>query len=118
VAPRARRPGAAFEVEVARSLAETDAPLATLDPRVEPRVYDQDGFAVTMWTYYEPVPPHEMGPDEYAGALARLHTAMRQVDVSGDWLPHFTDRVDEAQRLVDDPTNNPEIGGKDASGSP
>jgi hypothetical protein len=28
-------------------------------------------------------------------------------------LPHFTDRVDEAQRLVDDPTNYPEIAGAD-----
>ena len=41
-----------------------------------------------------------------------MHAAMRQVDPIGD-LPHFTDRVDEAQRLVDDPTNNPEIAGDD-----
>lgn len=71
VAPRARQHGAKFEIEVARRLAETGAPLATLDPRVEPRVYEQDHFAVTLWTYYEPVPPHDIAPDEYARALER-----------------------------------------------
>ena len=113
VAPRARQSGAEFEVEVARRLAETGAPLATLDPRVERRVYEHNDFAVTLWTYYEPVPPHDIAPDEYASALQRLHIGMRQEDLIGDWLPHFTDRVDEAQRLVDDPTNNPEIAGID-----
>jgi Ser/Thr protein kinase RdoA (MazF antagonist) len=113
VAPRARQNGAEFEVDVARRLAETDAPLATLDRRVERRVYEHDDFAVTLWTYYEPVPPHDIAPHEYASALERLHAGMRQAELTGDWLPHFTDRVDEAQSLVDDPTNNPEIGGAD-----
>jgi phosphotransferase family enzyme len=113
VSPRARKNGAEFEVEVARRLAETGAPLATLDPRVEPRVYEQDAFAVTLWTHYRPVPPLDIAADEYASALKRLHAGMRQADLTGRWLPHFMDRVDEAQRLVDDPTNNPEIGGAD-----
>ena len=113
VAPRARQNGAEFEVEVARRLAETDAPVATLESRADPRVYEQDGFAVTLWTYYEPMPPHHIAPDEYASALERLHAGMRQVDLTGDWLPHFTDRVDEAQRLIDDAANNPDIGGAD-----
>ena len=51
----AHQAGAEFEVEVARRLAETDSPVAELEPRVEPRVYVRDGFAVTLWTYYEPV---------------------------------------------------------------
>jgi Ser/Thr protein kinase RdoA (MazF antagonist) len=113
VAPRTRQHGAAFEVEVARRLAETGAPLATPDPRVEPRVYEQDDYAVTMWTYYETTSPHDIAPDEYAQALEHLHAGMRQADLTGDWLPHFLDRVDEAQRLVDDPTNNPAIAGAD-----
>jgi hypothetical protein len=92
---------------------ETGAPLATLDPRVEPRVYEKDDFAVTLWTYYEPVAPRDIAPDQYASALERLHAGMRQAELTGDWLPHFMDRVDEAQRLVDDPTNNPEIAGAD-----
>lgn len=78
VAPRARRNGADFEIEVSRRLAETDAPVATLDPRVEPRVYQQDDFVVTLWTYYETVPPHDIEPEEYASALDRLHAGMRQ----------------------------------------
>jgi Ser/Thr protein kinase RdoA (MazF antagonist) len=113
VAPRSRQSGAEFEVELARRLADSGAPLATLDPRVEPRVYEQGDFAVTLWTYYEPQLPHAIAPDEYASALGRLHAGMRHADVTDDWLPHFMDRVDEAQRLVDDPTNNPEIGGAD-----
>lgn len=113
VAPRVRQAGAEFEVEVARRLAESGAPLATLDPRVEPCVYEQDGFAVTLWTYYKPEPPGDIAPDEYASALERLHVGVRQADLTGDWLPHFMDRVDKAQRLVDDPTNNREIAGAD-----
>jgi hypothetical protein len=113
VAPRIRQNVAGFEVDVARRLAETGAPLAVLDPRVEPRVYEQDEFAVTLWTYHDPVPPQQISPDEYANALMRLHAGMRQVDLTGDWLPHFTERVDEAQRLVDDPANVPEIAGAD-----
>jgi hypothetical protein len=113
VAPRIRQNVAEFEVEVAGRLAGTGAPLAALDPRVEPRVYDQDDFAVTLWTYYQTLPPRDIAPDEYASALERLHAGMRQVDLTGDWLPHFTERVDEAQRLVDDPANNPGIAGAD-----
>ena len=69
VAPRSLQNGAEFEVKLARRLGETGAPLATLDPRVEPRAYEQDDFAVTLWTYYARVPPHDIAPDEYASAL-------------------------------------------------
>src|SRR6266568_7616299 len=54
VAYVAHQAGAAFEVEIARRLAETDSPIAALEPRVEPRVYVRDGFVVTLWIYYEP----------------------------------------------------------------
>ena len=98
-------------------MAETGAPLAMLDPRVEPREStSRTDFVVTLWTYHEPVPPHDIAPDQYASVLQRMHAGLRQTDLSGDWLPHFTDRVDEAQRLVDDPDNNPEIAGADRGG--
>jgi hypothetical protein len=45
---------AQFEVELAQRLAEYGCPVAALEPRVEPRVYERDGFVVTLWTYYEP----------------------------------------------------------------
>ena len=109
VSPHTRQSDARFEVEVARRLTETGAPLATLDPRVEPRLYEQDHFVVTLWTYYDPVPPNDIAPGEYASALERLHAGMRKADLDGDWLPHFLDRVDEAQGLVDDPTKSPDM---------
>src|SRR5205823_2100449 len=69
IAPMAYRASAELEVEVARRLAETDSPVAALEPRVEPRVYVRDGFVIDMWTYYEPVPSRELAPADYAHAL-------------------------------------------------
>ena len=97
VASLVHQPGAAFEVELAQRLAKTKSPVATLDPRVEPQISVRDGFVVTLWSYYEHVPPGEVAPAEYAHALERLHAGMRQIDMA---TPHFTDRVAEAQRLV------------------
>ena len=54
VAPVARQV-AALEVDLAQRLAELGSPVAALDPRVAPQVYERDGFVVTLWTYYEPV---------------------------------------------------------------
>jgi thiamine kinase-like enzyme len=88
---------AQFEVELAQRLAESGCPVAALEARVAPRVYERDGFVVTLWTYYEPVTSREVSPAGYATALKRLHAGMRQLDVPA---PHFTDRVDQAQQLV------------------
>ena len=96
VAPVRTRP-AQFEVDLALRLAGTESPVAALDPRVEPRVYERDGFVVTLWTYYEPLSPPESSPADYANALERLHAGMRTIDITA---PHFTDRVAEAQQLV------------------
>ena len=97
VAPVGRQV-ARFEIELAQRLAASGSPVAALDPRVEPRVYERDGFAVTLWTYCAPFePPREVSPAEYAGALSRLHAGMRLLDIRA---PHFTDRVEEASRLV------------------
>ena len=88
---------AQLEVELALRLAETESPVAALEPRVEPRAYERDGFVVTLWSYYESVTPREPSPADYADALERLHAGMRRLDVT---TPHFTDRVAEAQHLV------------------
>ena len=66
---------AQFEIELAQRLARAGRPVAALEPRVEPRVYERDGFAVTLWTYYEPAAPHAVSPASYASALERLHAA-------------------------------------------
>ena len=88
---------AALEVELALRLAGTASPVAALEPRVEPRVYERDGFAVTLWTYYEVVAPDLDFPGAYADVLQRLHTGMRSVEIA---TPHFLDRAAEAERLV------------------
>ncbi|HYI57305.1 MAG TPA: phosphotransferase [Microlunatus sp.] len=85
-----------FEIAIARRLAESESPVAALDPRVEPRVHLRDGFAVTLWTYYEPVGTPVPAAD-YADALRRLHAGMRAVDIEA---PLATDRVASAQRIV------------------
>ncbi|MFI8090785.1 phosphotransferase enzyme family protein [Streptomyces sp. NPDC086080] len=100
---------ARFEVEVARQLAAFGCPVAALDPRVEPRVHERDGFTVTLWTYYEPV-PGQVSPADYAHALRRLHRGMRELDVPA---PRFTDRVERAQRLVANPDLTPALADAD-----
>ena len=101
---------APFEIELARRLAESGCPVAALEPRVEPRVYERDGFVVTLWTYYEPATPREVSPAGYASALERLHAGMRKLDVPA---PHFTDRVGQAQRLVASRDRTPALAGAD-----
>ncbi len=88
---------AALEVELARRLGATGSPVAALEPGVEPRIYERDGFTVTFWTYYESVAPDPSSPAAYADALHRLHIGMRRVDIE---TPHFLDRAAEAERLV------------------
>jgi hypothetical protein len=88
---------AQLEVDLALQLAGTDSPVAALDPRVPPGVYERDGFAVTLWSYHAHQPSRELSPARYADALARLHLGMQQLDVV---TPHFTDRVREAEQLV------------------
>jgi hypothetical protein len=77
---------------------------------VEPCVYERDGFVVTLWTYYEPAPPREVSPADYANALKRLHAGMRRLNVPA---PHFTDRAEQAQRLVASRDHTPALADAD-----
>jgi hypothetical protein len=110
IAPSAHQAGSQFEVEVARRLAETDSPVAELEPRVEPRVYMRDAFAITLWTYYEPAGSSDIAPADYARALIRLHAGLRQIDPGA---PHFTERVAAAQSDVGDREQTPALLGAD-----
>jgi aminoglycoside phosphotransferase (APT) family kinase protein len=101
---------AQFEIDLARWLAETGSPAAALEPRVQPRVHERAGFVVTLWTYYESVPPAEIPPADYADALRRLHAGMRRIDVA---TPHFTDRIEQAQHLVANRDRSPELADRD-----
>jgi hypothetical protein len=105
VAPSGHLADSEFEVEVARRLADVDAPVAELDPRVEPRVYLRDAFAISLWTYYEPV-GSEIAPADYADVFMRHHAALRKIDLDA---PHFTDRVAGALREVNDREQSPEL---------
>jgi hypothetical protein len=109
VAPAAHRAGSELEVEVARRLAEAGGPVAELEPRAEYRVYSRDGFDISLWRYYEPAGP-EIAPADYAGALVRLHAALRQIDLKA---PHLTDRVAGAERSVGDRQQTPALPGPD-----
>ncbi len=99
-----------FEVELAQRLAASGCPVATLERRVDPRVYERDGFVVTLWTYYEPATPRAVSPADYARALARLHAGMRTLDIP---TPHFMDRVEQAQQLVASRDHTPALADAD-----
>jgi aminoglycoside phosphotransferase (APT) family kinase protein len=92
-----------FEVALGRRLAEAGSPVAAL---VDPRVHERDGYVVTLWTYYETSPSSGISPADYADALRRLHSGMREVDMP---TPHVTERVAVAQRLVASPSRTPEL---------
>jgi hypothetical protein len=109
VAPAAHQI-AEFEVDLARRLAESGCPVATLEPRVAPSVYERDGFVVTLWTYYEPATNGEVSSADYATALERLHGGMRKLNVPA---PHFTDRVDQARKLVASRDHTPALADAD-----
>jgi hypothetical protein len=109
VAPVAQQV-AQFELELAQRLAESGSSVAALEPRVEPRAYERDGFVVTLWTYYEPATDTEVSPAGYARALERLHAGMRKIDVPA---PHFTDRVAQAQQLVASRDHTPALADAD-----
>lgn len=101
---------ARFEVDLSQRLAGAGCPVAVLDPRVEPRVYERDGFTVTLWTYHAPVDSRGVPPADYADALKRLHAGMRGIDVPA---PRFTGRVEDAQRLVADRDRTPALADAD-----
>ncbi|HEY6786163.1 MAG TPA: phosphotransferase, partial [Trebonia sp.] len=61
-------------------------PVAVLEPRVDPRVYERDGFVVTLWTYYEPAVPREVSPAEYASALGTPALADADRELLGNTL--------------------------------
>jgi thiamine kinase-like enzyme len=109
VAPSAHQV-AQFEIELAQQLAESDSPVAALDPRVPACVFKRDGFVVTLWTYYQTATPAEVSPVAYAAALARLHAGMRALDVAA---PHFTERVESAQQLLASRDHTPALADAD-----
>ncbi len=97
--------GAQLEVDCAQRLAAAGCPVGAVEPHVDPLVYTRGGFAVTLWTYYEPVAP-QVSPGDYAMALKRLHAGMRTVELAS---PRFTNRIADAEQVVDKPDLSPEL---------
>ncbi len=120
IAPESWREGMQFEAVVAERLADIGGPVGALDSRVERDVYIRDGFAMTFWTYYEPVGHRQvqehlgmttsLSPVDYASALAHLHADLRQIDLAA---PHVMDRVTGWQQQVEDPEMTPELRDRD-----
>jgi hypothetical protein len=107
VAPAEHLAESEFETEVAHRLADAGAPVAELDPRAGARVHVRDAFAISLWTYYEPVGP-QVAPADYAGVLLRHHAALRRIDLDA---PHFTERAAAALKEVNDRERSPELPG-------
>ncbi len=106
VAPVGHLAEAEFEVAVARRLAEAGAPVGGTDPRVGRVVHVHDDFAISLWTYHEPV-ASDITPAAYADALRRHHEALRRIDL--DDAPHFTDRTATALSVVTDRELSPHL---------
>ena len=100
---------AQLELWRAQRLAEVGCPVGALEPHADPVVYTRDGFAVTLWIYYEPVTPQLLDVD-YATALERLHAGMRRVELAS---PRFTNRIAEAEQIAADPDLSPELADAD-----
>ena len=96
---------ARLEVDRAQRLAAAGCPVGVVEPQVEPLVHVRGGFAVTLWTYYEPV-THQVRPVDYAEALERLHAGMRTAELAS---PRFTDRIADAVQVADNPDLSPEL---------
>jgi hypothetical protein len=97
--------GFQLELEIAQGLTEIGSPVASLDMRVEPRVYERDGFAFTLWRHYRPA-GIDPSAANYAKALEALHVGLAQLDVDA---PHFSERVSEAQHLLRNRDKTPRL---------
>jgi Ser/Thr protein kinase RdoA (MazF antagonist) len=120
VAPSSWQAAMEFEAEVARRLAGTGGPVGELEPRVAPGVHLRDGFAITLWTYYEPVVADRRGgavqeqlgmsstlaPADYAQALVRFHASLRRIDLAA---PHITVRIAGWTAEAGDPESTPDL---------
>jgi aminoglycoside phosphotransferase (APT) family kinase protein len=101
--------GAQLEVDRAQRLAAAGCPVGAVEPHVDPLVYTRGGFAVTLWTFYEPVTP-QLSAVDYAKALERLHAGMRAVELAS---PRFTDRIADAEEVAANPDLSPELADAD-----
>lgn len=96
---------AQLELDRALRLAEAGCPVGAVQPQVAPVVYERDGFAVTLWAYYDSG-TYPVSARAYAQSLVQLHAGMRTVDLAS---PRFTDRLAEAQQVAANPDLSPDL---------
>lgn len=118
VAPAAWEEGMAYEMEVARRLADSGSPVGELEPRVPAEVYVRDGFSITLWTYYESVVGAGVASEQqlgwssalsvadYVDALVRIHAGLRRIEVAA---PHISVRVDGWTASAEDRESTPDL---------
>ena len=94
-----------FELALARRLLDSGCPVAAPEPRGRRRGHRIDGFEISLWTYHETATA-PITPVAYAAALERLHSGMASVDAR---VPHVTDRIAGAERLVTNPILTPSL---------
>jgi hypothetical protein len=94
-----------FELELASRLLDSGCPVAAPEPRGRRRGHRIDGFEISLWTYHETATA-PITPVAYAAALERLHSGMASVDAR---VPHVTDRIAGAERLVTNPILTPSL---------
>ena len=110
VTPMTHHASADQEVELVKWLEQTDSPVASLDVRVEPRVFVRDGFKITMWTHFESAHSRMIPPADYTNALERLHAGLRHIDLT---TPHVMDRVAATQEDIANREVTPDLAGTD-----
>ncbi|MEH3075948.1 MAG: aminoglycoside phosphotransferase family protein [Quadrisphaera sp.] len=106
VSPAARDTTAALEVDLALQLERLGAPIVPLDPRVPQRPHLRGGFVTTFWTHCSTAGAPPVSREGCAESLARLHRALREVTVA---VPHVTDRLQRASRLLARPDLTPRL---------
>lgn len=104
IAPQTVAEDLRFEAELAHQLAANNSPVGLLEPHAQSRVFLRDGFAFTLWIYYEPAGP--IAPADYADALWRLHAGLRQLDVAA---PHINRRIATWSERLHDPHQTPDL---------
>ena len=72
----------------------------------------RDGFKITFWTYFEPMPNPLIPSADSVQALQRLHGGRRQVAITS---PHIMDRVAAVEQDVASRDVTPDLADADRS---
>lgn len=89
------------EVDIARHLAKSAAPIVNPATELPAGPHVQDDFVLTLWEFVEHIVADDENADHMAGAveaLGRLHQALATFPGG---LPDFRDKVDRCRRMLE-----------------